>query len=313
MRTSSNKSLLADIVSVLAMSMAAADSRESLAFKLKGNRSDLESWGAGANACPCLHLLNHSAGHGYVRSLGGELGQEWMTRSESQPPQTTDDLLELVHVIVPFHIRQHSEHEAIDLLLEVDHLGEILNFVDAASAPRICRYLLSCADFLPEGEEAEVLNVAERVCRKADMWPDALRCAARTGDPEAVQQVFNDAPDGVVKKQLALMAGSLQLNITTDDEELQGLCGNSRLSSWFLQLAKDLNVSEAKHPDEIVKSSDTRLAGGMEDAKKNLSTSIISALTNAGHCNDKVLCATVAEGAAGADAGSGAKWCVPSQ
>jgi hypothetical protein len=26
--------------------------------------------------------------------------------------------------------------------------------VDAASAPRICRYLLSCAHFLPEGEGA---------------------------------------------------------------------------------------------------------------------------------------------------------------
>ena len=183
------------------------------------------------------------------------------------------------------------------------------DFVDAASAPRICRYLLSCAHFLPEGEDTEVLNVAERVCRKADMWPDALRSAARIGDPEAVQQVFNDAADGVVKKQLALLAGWLQLNIVTHNEELHALGGNSRLSSWYLQLAKHLNVSETKHPDEIVKSSDTTLAGGMEDAKKNLATSIISALTNAGHCNDKVLSATVAEGAAGADAGSGAKWC----
>ncbi len=197
-----------------------------------------------------------------------------------------------------------STHEVIDLLREVDHLGEILNFVDAASAPRICRYLLSCAHFLPEGEEAEVLNVAERVCRKADMWPDALRCAARIGDPEAVQQVFNDAPDGVVKKQLALMAGSLQLNIVTDNEELQALCGNSRLSSCYLQLAKHLNVSEAELPDEIVKTTDTTLAGGKEDAKKNLATSTISALTNAGHCNDKVLSATVAIGA------TGAKWCM---
>ena len=234
-----------------------------------------------------------------------------MARSQAQPPQTTDHLLERVHVIVPFHIPQHSEHEAVDLLLEVDHLGDILNFVDAASAPRICRYLLSCAHFLPEGEDAEVLNVAERVCRKADMWRDALRCAARIGDAEAVQQVFNDAADGVVKKQLALMAGWLQLNIVTHNEELQALGGNSRLSSCYLQLAKHLNVSETKHPDEIVKSSDTTLAGGMEDAKKNLATSIISTLTNAGHCNDKVLSATVAEGAAGADAGCGAKWCVP--
>jgi hypothetical protein len=81
------------------------------------------------------------------------------------------------------------------------------------------------------------------------------------------------------------------------------------LSSWYLQLAKDLNVSEAKHPDEIVKSGESRLAGGMEDAKKNLSTSLISALTNAGHCSDKVLSATVDEGAAGgADSNAGAKW-----
>jgi 26S proteasome regulatory subunit N1 len=45
MKASSNKTLLADIVSVLAMSMAPVDSRESLSFKLKGNRDDLESWG----------------------------------------------------------------------------------------------------------------------------------------------------------------------------------------------------------------------------------------------------------------------------
>jgi 26S proteasome regulatory subunit N1 len=45
MTASSNKTLLADMLSVLAMSMAANDSRESLSFKLKGNWNDLESWG----------------------------------------------------------------------------------------------------------------------------------------------------------------------------------------------------------------------------------------------------------------------------
>jgi len=54
-----NKALLADILSVLAMTFGTVPC-ESLRFKLLGNRTDLASWG-----------------HEYVRSLAGEIGTAW--------------------------------------------------------------------------------------------------------------------------------------------------------------------------------------------------------------------------------------------
>ena len=53
-----NKKELADILSVLAMTMAPEGSREMLHFKLQGNSTELGLWG-----------------HEYVRSLTGEIGQ----------------------------------------------------------------------------------------------------------------------------------------------------------------------------------------------------------------------------------------------
>jgi len=49
-----NKKSLADVISILAMTMAAEGTRESLHYKLKGNSSDIGSWAASVcvNATP---------------------------------------------------------------------------------------------------------------------------------------------------------------------------------------------------------------------------------------------------------------------
>ena len=59
MSAGANKALLADILSVLAMTFGMVPC-ELLRFKLLGNREDLASWG-----------------HEYVRSLAGEIGTAW--------------------------------------------------------------------------------------------------------------------------------------------------------------------------------------------------------------------------------------------
>lgn len=45
------------------------------------------------------------------------MGSEWQERLESDAP--TEDLLTLIHQIVPFHMAHNAEPEAVDLLLEV--------------------------------------------------------------------------------------------------------------------------------------------------------------------------------------------------
>lgn len=123
---------------VLAMTMAEPGSRLSLKFKLEGTKGDLGRWG-----------------HEYLRSLAGEIGQEYSARrmrivkvaaagaaGEGGEEAMTDaggedggaaeeadvsDLIELVDDIVPFHLEHNAEAEAVDLLVEVQvrcfHLG----------------------------------------------------------------------------------------------------------------------------------------------------------------------------------------------
>ena len=45
-------------------------------------------------------------GHEYVRSLSGEIGEEYHTRREAEEP--VEDLLELVSQIVPYHMSHNA-------------------------------------------------------------------------------------------------------------------------------------------------------------------------------------------------------------
>jgi 26S proteasome regulatory subunit N1 len=92
--------LLADILSVLAMTMADPSSRESLNFKLVGSDEPLGSWG-----------------HEYIRNISGEIGIEYNERLEKE--ENVDDLTKLVDEIVPFNMKHNAEADACDLLMEV--------------------------------------------------------------------------------------------------------------------------------------------------------------------------------------------------
>lgn len=47
-----------------------------------------------------------SWGHEYVRSLSGEIGEEYQARREQEA--SVDDLLELVSQIVPYHMSHNA-------------------------------------------------------------------------------------------------------------------------------------------------------------------------------------------------------------
>jgi len=99
------KTMLADVLSMLAMTTSEPGARESLQFKLEGTPSDLASWG-----------------HEYVRHLAGEIGEEYNERLEDKAgaKKPAADLMPLIlEHMVPFFIEHNAEAEAIDLLSEV--------------------------------------------------------------------------------------------------------------------------------------------------------------------------------------------------
>jgi len=281
---------LADILSVLAMTMA-PDERESLRFKLNGNPSDLGSWG-----------------HEYVRSLTGEIGQEYNSRSiqtaEAGVDDANEDLLALVKVILPFHLTHKSEAEAVDLLVEVQQLplllAEGVASIDESNYQRICLYLLRTADFMADPEDLhEILVTAFDIYTQRGAPSDALRVALKMGDTERVAAAMRACDEETTKQQMAfILARHRASYVDEEDDELNNLIGNSKLSECFLHLARDVDVMEPKTPEDIYKShlADTAAFVRRRDAAKqvdsastNLASTFVNAFVNAGFGTDKLM------------------------
>ncbi|XP_076907209.1 26S proteasome non-ATPase regulatory subunit 2 homolog A-like [Bidens hawaiensis] len=277
------KKLLADILSVLALTMSAEGDRESLKYRLLGSEGDIGSWG-----------------HEYVRNLAGEIAQEYSKRVNEEA--NVDDLVELVEQIVAFHVKHNAEPEAVDLLMEVEYLDLLVKHVDKTNYKRTGLYLTSSASYLPGPDDMSVLEIAYTIYCKFEEFPRALQIALRLDNMQHVKQVFTSCPDLLRKKQfcyiLARQGTSFELDeeMCADDEDreaLQEIINNTKLSEGYLTLARDIEVMEPKSPEDIYKAHllDGRASAGagVDSARQNLAATFVNAFVNAGFGQDKLM------------------------
>lgn len=249
-------------------------------------------------------------GHEFVRSLAGEIGQEYNARVIAGADPETDepfaDLLGMVDIIAPFHISHNAEAEAVDLLIEVQRLEKLkdLENIDQKNFARICLYLIKTADFMSDPDDlAEMLEIAHHLYVRQGQFFDALRAALRSGNEEVIPELFAQCEDPLMKKQMCLLLGRHRVNYEIEDDddadELNELIGNAHLSEQFTKLAVDLDVMEAKTPEDIYKShlaetggfSRRRDTGGaqVDSARANLASTFVNAFVNAGFGVDKLM------------------------
>ncbi|DAZ95507.1 TPA: hypothetical protein N0F65_001846 [Lagenidium giganteum] len=282
------KTELADILAVLAMTMAKEGSRESLKFKLMGNSTDLGSWG-----------------HEFVRSIAGEVGEEYNARltAETEGEADVAELLAIVDAIVPFHMQHNAEPEAIDILIEVQQLSKLLESkeIDEKNYQRVCLYLLACSDYMSDPDDLlNLLNTAYHIFLRVEQYPDALRVALRLGNEDFVADVFQQCKNPVTRKQLGYILGRQRFFFEDEnDSSVNDMISNADLSDKFLSLARDLDVMEAKTPEDIYKShlSETasiarnRDSGAQptDSARHNLASTFVNAFVNAGYGADKLM------------------------
>lgn len=150
------QALLASILSVLAMTYSDTGKRDTLYYRLiSGTHESPGSWG-----------------HEYVRHLAAELGEEYNTRfaddeapgaapaangdikAEETPAAkqeqeqdesreyAVEDLRKLSMELVEFFLKHNAEADAVDLLLEVEDIGSIVEKVDDKTWPRVCQYMV---------------------------------------------------------------------------------------------------------------------------------------------------------------------------
>lgn len=86
----------------------------------------------GTNVLPfCLSLSRH---------LAGEVAKEWQEVEENDKAQQ-ETLLKLVKEIVPYNMAHNAEHEACDLLMEIERLDMLEDYIDENAYGKVCLYL----------------------------------------------------------------------------------------------------------------------------------------------------------------------------
>ncbi|SCV69211.1 BQ2448_2231 [Microbotryum intermedium] len=275
----SDKSLFADILSVLAMTYSDSGKRETLSYRLKGgSQEDPGLWG-----------------HEYVRHLAAELGEEYLARqNDDSLTESTDELLQLGLRLVPFLLTHNGEADAVDLLLELESIPSIVPHVDKDTYARVCLYMVSCVNLLVSPDDQLFLKTAREIYRKHGKYTESIALSLKLQDMDLIKEDFESPTNPHMKRQLAYLLARQQVNIETEDEDLVEILNNTKLTENFKRFGKELNVTEPKSLEDIYKShlentSRTGGAANVDSARQNLAGTFVNAFVNAGFGNDKLM------------------------
>ena len=280
------KLMLSDLISVLLTVVSEKDEEGKeltiLSYVLSGTRKDITSWGIE-----------------YVRSLCSDIGKEFTSRLEKGEP--TNELLELVKMFAPYLIKQHCENDAIDLLIEVESLDDIKNYINENNYKKICLYLLSIANYSADTDEyRSILELVYDIYfNKFKQYIDAMRVAIKTGNMLYINQTFFQCKDLSTQMQLGFILAQegIFLNIEKSsikvDNKVIEIMRNFKLTEYFKVLAKTLELLEPKHPEDVFKShledKKTQNKKKLESYKINMAYSIASSFINAGFGTEVLL------------------------
>ena len=69
---------------------------------------------------------------------------------------------------------------------------------------------------------------------------------------DLVNEVMELCKDPLVKKQMAFMLGRQRTPYETEDDDLNQIISQEKLSEFYKQLARDLDQFEPKHPEKDI-------------------------------------------------------------
>lgn len=292
------KSSIADMLSVLAMTYSDNGKHDSLRFRLLSDIQDIQSWGH-----EYIRHLTLEIGEVYSNQLENTVSDEDSTKIDEKISDemknkiedeqfSKDDILRLSLDIVPYFLKHNGEEEAVDLLLEIESIDKLPQFVDENTYKRVCQYMVACVPLLPPPEDISFLKTAYTIYLAHSQWTEALSLAIRLGDQDLIRSIFDATNDPVMQKQLAYILATQKISF--EHESLQEIIGNTKLSEHFLYLAKELNLTDPKVPEDIYKShlDNSKSAfgnAGLDSAQQNLAASFANSFINMGYSKDKMV------------------------
>ena len=287
MTANNEKVLFAEILSVLAMTYSNNGKHETLMFRLRAD--DMRS-------SPTTAENLGDWGHEYVRQLCSEVGEEYNTRLEKE--QDTSELLRLALLVVEFSLKHHAEIDAVDLLLEIEAVDQLPQYVDKDTFERVCLYLVSCVNLLVPPDDIMFLRTARTIYRNHQRYYEALVISVRLMDADLIREDFWSPKNPTMQKQMAFLLARQQIPLEwiqnesepITDQALLDCLFHTNLSSHFINFAKELSVYEPKAPEDVCKTElETSRPASADSARANLANAFVNAFVNAGFGNDPLV------------------------
>lgn len=252
--------------------------RDCLRYRLSSSKDDPTSWG-----------------HEYIRHLATEIGEERAERIEKEEP--AEDLMKLTLTIVPFFLSHNAEADAVDLLLEMEAVDELIQMVDKDTYSKVCLYMLSCVSVLSPPDDRSFLIAANAIYRKYKQSAAAMLVAIRLDHWELIWDTMEEEQDELVKQQLGFLLSRAAIWMVENDRArapLDNAMRNARKSEYFLASITDLSLTDPRVPEDIYKShlepsKSVFGAPAVDSAKQNLASTFVNAFVNAGYGTDKLI------------------------
>lgn len=220
--------LFADILSVLAMTYSDTGRRDTLHYRLLtlGKRTtedeDPGLWGHeyvrhlaaeiseendarlaaeyGTDQVSHTEPSNDEEKDGSKPDKHGTVAEE-TTNKPAHPPATFDQLLQLTLKIVPFFLSHNGEADAVDMLLELEHIEDIEPHIDENTYQRVCTYMIGCVNLLVPPDDSRFLKSARRIYRNQRRFTEAITLAMKLNDMDLIVEDFESAPNACVKQR----------------------------------------------------------------------------------------------------------------
>ena len=291
---------LADVLSVLFSTQEDDGSHKCLHYRLVGSGGALEEWGYEYTRCLASQLVL-----AHRDAAGGE--KEGVDAAPEPAAALPEGCASLVDALCRLHVKSGREADCVDLLIETGGLAQLPSFLDGKSYARACLYLLRCAKYLTPPEDRLALGMTMEAYLKGGSPSEALVVALLMGGaPADVLRCIEAADSDAERRQLALILGREghrseevferleELDREAEDAgrpmadgaSLTDCAGNTRLNEFYKILGRDLDVLEAREPDDVFRSgSSSRL----DSARGMLASSVVNGWLNAGFGQDKHL------------------------
>ncbi|XP_029042494.2 26S proteasome non-ATPase regulatory subunit 2-like [Osmia bicornis bicornis] len=272
---------LAEVISVLSLAAAPAGGKECLKYCLEGAVKNPGEWG-----------------HEYVRQLENEIVDEWTNSPVKDEDRIRQQLTPLAKSIVKFDMKHNAEIPGCDLCLEIDQLVFLNDYLDSTNFERVCRYLEGCAAYSEDMEKRQILQITFGYYLRFKEYCKAMLIALQLGDSNLVHQCLTACPDNLTRKQLAFILvrqrdSPLKKEYQGKDApDIETILSNSHTNSHFQVLARELDIIEPKHPDDIYKTwleTSTVRRTEHDSARANLASSFVSGFVHAGFGQDKLM------------------------